>query len=191
MSPAHWLWRARSGCARLPTVSRSRIAPFVLAALFTAAAAEAGPTDGPHGSTPTASEEFSLHVPGAAELEGRIIAPCCWNQTIDIHGSPSSNELRREVRRRLREGESKDSILTSIVDRYGQKILAVPTGSKLGSTGVFLAVAMGVAGVGAISLLRRWQKRTIDEMPKEDSDPERKKALDARIDAELARLDTD
>jgi len=163
---------------------------LLLAAFLVAGVAEAGPTDGPHGATPAANEDFSQHVPGAAEIEGRIIAPCCWNQTIDIHGSESSNALRREVRRRLREGEGQQSILDSLVERHGAKILAVPTGSKLGSTGVFLAIIMGVAGVGAIALLRRWQRRSEEPKP-EDADPKRRDALDARIDAELARLDTD
>src|SRR5689334_3223104 len=70
------------------------------------------------------AEELQGYVPGASALEGRIIAPCCWTQTIDIHGSELSNDLRREIRKRLRAGEGADAIEASLVARFGPKILA-------------------------------------------------------------------
>lgn len=149
-----------------------------------------------HGSTPDAAElDLSQHVPGAAALEGRIIAPCCWNQTIDIHGSPASTALRREIRARLLAGESPEAIEKSFVERYGEKILATPQGSRLGKTGVLLAMVMGAAGVGAIALLRRWQRRSGVEGGKTATAgaaaPEGggRDALDDRLDAELSRLE--
>ena len=133
---------------------------------------------------------LSEHVPGAAALEGKIIAPCCCNQTIDIHGSPASADLRREIRSRLKAGESAAAIEQSIVDRYGQKILAVPTGSRLGKTGVLLAVMMGAAGVGAVMMLRRWQQRSVSSAPNEGGGrASGRDALDDRLDAELSRLE--
>ena len=137
-------------------------------------------------------EELTFeHVPGATALEGRIIAPCCWNQTIDIHGSPASTALRAEIRRRLKSGETAETIEASLVARYGERIIAVPRGSRLGSTGVLLAIAMGAAGVFAFALLRRWRDRGA-EPPKRDGDGVKSdQALDARVDAELAALDRD
>jgi cytochrome c-type biogenesis protein CcmH len=138
---------------------------------------------------------FDKFVPGAAELEGRIIAPCCWTQTIDIHGSPISTELRLEVRRRLSAGESAESIEHSLIDRYGPKIMAVPAGSKLGGTGVWLGLSMALAGCGAVFLLRRWQHRSLlahapATAPLPAGAPS-DAALEARVDAELSRLDSD
>jgi len=84
-----------------------------------------------------------------------------------------------------------------LVERYGAKVLAVPVGSRLGSAGGILIVAMGAAGLGAVVLLRRWQRRS---KPEDDGSgaPGGKRrprpndaALDARIDAELAQLDRD
>ena len=134
------------------------------------------------------------YVKGAAELEGKIIAPCCWTQTIDIHGSPLSTELRLEIRKRLLAGESADIIERSLVERFGPKVLAVPAGSQLGSAGGFLAVAMGAAGVGAVVLLRRWQRRSkpTESAPTKPAElAPADAALDARIDAELRSLDRD
>ena len=142
----------------------------------------------------TDSVNFDTYVKGAAELEGKIIAPCCWTQTIDIHGSPLSTELRLEIRKRLLAGESAEVIESSLVQRYGAKVLAVPAGSRLGSAGGFLAVAMGAAGIGAVVLLRRWQRRS---KPTESAPTKPVElgpadaALDARIDAELRTLDRD
>jgi cytochrome c-type biogenesis protein CcmH len=162
-----------------------------LAAVLAAAPAFA---DGEHGAgDPAAGElDFNKYVPGAAALEGRIIAPCCWNQTIDIHGSPSSTDLRREIRDRLTNGESADAIERSLVERYGPKILATPQGSRLGKTGVLLAMILGAAGVGAVVLLRRWQRRSDEAQPEGDAKPNgsgRRDALDDRLDAELSRLE--
>jgi cytochrome c-type biogenesis protein CcmH len=162
------------------------------AALFVGAPALADSP--PPATSAPQSVNFDTYVKGAAELEGKIIAPCCWTQTIDIHGSPVSTELRQEIRQRLSAGESSEDIERSLVQRYGPKILAVPAGSRLGSAGGMLVVVMAAAGVGAVVLLRRWQRRSkpLDEKPEKRPEPRPgDAALDARIDAELASLDRD
>lgn len=133
-------------------------------------------------------------VEGASALEGRIRSPCCWNQTIDIHGSPVSNELKREIRRRLKAGESQEVIQADFVKRYGERILAVPPGNPLKDVGVLLSLAFGLAGVGAGALLIRWRRRSLAERAQElDSDKKSKKRgkrdeWDDQIDAELDKL---
>src|SRR5512140_1121487 len=83
-------------------------------------------------------------VPGAERLEGRLLAPCCWAQTLDIHGSEIANTLRREIRTRLKAGESPDAIEQSLVARYGERIRAVPDGVPLNTMGT-----LGWLGVAA------------------------------------------
>ncbi|MGC4088463.1 MAG: cytochrome c-type biogenesis protein CcmH [Polyangiaceae bacterium] len=160
-------------------------AAFVAVALSVASPARAGDEHTSHALS------FDQFVPGAAELEGRIIAPCCWTQTIDIHGSELSTELRQEIRRRLLAGESADVIERSLVERYGARVLAVPPGSRLGGVGVALGLTLLGAGIGAFMLLRRWQQRsapvTAPEAPAAAGP--RDAELDARVDAELSRLD--
>lgn len=172
----------------MPRLTRLRaglFAALLWAAPLPALAAETH--DAPSGEPVTFE-----HVPGATALEGRIIAPCCWNQTIDIHGSELSTALRVEIRKRLKNGESPEAIEESIVARYGERVVAVPRGSRLGGTGVLLAAGMGAAGVFAIVLLRRWRDRSRGERPRpEGEEPATTSALDARLDAELAALDRD
>ncbi len=153
-----------------------------------------------HGTDPAgeSNARFDEFVPGAVELEGRIIAPCCWTQTIDVHGSPLSSELRLEIRRRLTAGETADAIEQSLVKRYGDKVLAVPPGSRLGGYAIWLGLTMVFAGGFAVWLLRRWQHRSVLQalpvgaaaataLPAGAADA----ALEARVDAELSRLEAD
>ncbi|MFZ5897472.1 MAG: cytochrome c-type biogenesis protein [Myxococcota bacterium] len=157
--------------------------------LLTGAAPAVSAPDGHDHQQATVS--FDKYVAGATELEGRIIAPCCWTQTIDIHGSPVSTELRQEIRQRLTLGESAEAIERSLVERYGAKVLAVPPGSQLGSVGIGLGLVVLGAGIGAVALLKRWQRRSGDpsEAPKPQPAGLTDAELDARVDAELSRLD--
>jgi cytochrome c-type biogenesis protein CcmH len=136
------------------------------------------------------SEEVQGYVEGASYLEGRIRAPCCWNQTIDIHGSESSNQLRREIRKRLRGGETVDQIEASFVARYGERILAVPPNSPL--VGVATALAVGVIFAGALAAFAmvRWRRRGrgFAEGPLPAKDAKRDE-WDDRLDQELEKVD--
>jgi cytochrome c-type biogenesis protein CcmH len=133
------------------------------------------------------------YVEGATSLEARLLAPCCWNQTLDMHGSEVASDLRREIRRRLAAGESSAAIEADIVERYGEKIRAVPPGSPLGKTASILAIAMGAAGVSAIFLLLRWRRRSAAAVAQEKSEhrkagADKRDRLDDQIDAELERM---
>jgi cytochrome c-type biogenesis protein CcmH len=145
-------------------------------------------------TAPAASAGTFEEVDGARTLEGRIRAPCCWNQTLDIHGSEVSNELRREIRTRLKAGESTDAIQKDFVDRYGERILAVPTGNPLADVATVVSLLFVGAGVGFVFMLLRWRKRGLAAEAKAGKKPRTKKSsagrddLDDEIDAELEKL---
>lgn len=137
------------------------------------------------------AEDIQGNVPGASVLEGRLMAPCCWMQTIDIHDSPVAMSMRHEVRRRLRNGESAETIQASFVERYGPKIMAVQNGSQLPNVFIGLALAMAGAGVAAAFMLGRWRKQSVataGAASKVDDDAPRDK-YDDKLDAELHQLD--
>lgn len=169
----------------------------LLLGLMVSAPASAQAAAPANAQTKQKSADDDGYVPGAAALEGQIMAPCCWTQTIDIHGSQIANQLKREVRRRLRAGESADTIKADLVRRYGKRILAVPPDSPLKSVAVFMSLAMGLAGIGAVGLLVRWRRRGQepgqdpdgdDEGDSDDSQAAEPDDLDRRIDDELDRL---
>lgn len=62
----------------------------------------------------------------ARALEAKLMAPCCFTQTIDQHESDIARQMRAEVRAWLAEGLSDQQILDRYVERYGARILAVP-----------------------------------------------------------------
>jgi cytochrome c-type biogenesis protein CcmH len=96
------------------------------------------------------------YVQGEKTLEGRLLAPCCWAQTLDIHESDIARALRLEVRRRLRAGESQTAIETDLVARYGERIRALPKGSSLTPIGMLLSLLIATAGIGAGWVVVRW-----------------------------------
>lgn len=120
------------------------------------------------------------------------MAPCCWTQTIDIHDSPVSLSMRREIRRRLRNGESSEVIQASFVQRYGAKIMAVQESSQLKNVFIALSVVMGGAGVAAAMMIGRWRKQSApkDGAKKDELQPTRDQ-WDEKLDAELKELDKD
>jgi cytochrome c-type biogenesis protein CcmH len=135
-------------------------------------------------------------VPGAERLEGRLLAPCCWAQTLDIHGSEIANSLRREIRTRLKAGESPEAVEQSLVARYGQRIRAVPDRVPLNMMGEFgwfgVAAAAGFLGF----VLWQWLKRGRSYYSKIDpgtrtpdaAEQNSNEASDERLEAELHRI---
>lgn len=134
-------------------------------------------------------EDIQGNVPGASAIEGRLMAPCCWTQTIDIHDSEISLSMRHEIRRRLRNGETADAIQASFVERYGPKILAVQSNSQLKNVFIGLSVVMGGAGIAAAMMIGRWRKQSAGTpSPKPEAEPSHDK-WDDKLDAELKDLD--
>jgi cytochrome c-type biogenesis protein CcmH len=175
-------------------VTEKTLRALALATLLVGASASRAHADEVHtapAASAQSSEELRTFVPGAAALEGKILAPCCWNQTVDIHGSEIANQIRSEIRRRLRAGESADAIQASLVDRYGAKILAMPADSPLAGIAFALLVGIGGVGVAGFFMLKRWRRagaasKTSKKEPRDEASNER---LDARLDAELRALD--
>jgi len=135
-------------------------------------------------------EDIQGSVPGANAIEGRLMAPCCWTQTIDIHDSPISLSMRHEIRRRLRNGESPEVIQASFVERYGSKIMAVQEGSHLKTVFIGLSVIMGGAGIAAAMMIGRWRKQSAPkDAPRKDAAEPARDQWDEKLDAELKNLD--
>lgn len=119
-----------------------------------------------------------------AILEGRLMAPCCNVQTLDVHASPLADELRAEIHRRLQAGESASAVEAALIARYGDSIRAAPPGrdSRTDFAVVISAGAVAFA-VGAILYFRR----------KNPPPPPLRRVIDgkwdARIDEELEHFE--
>lgn len=164
-----------------------RVMALLLGALlFWAAPAFADAADHEHDAK--ATYDATHAAPGERELLGRLVAPCCWNQTLDIHGGAAPDRLRAEIRARLHAGESAEAIEADFVKRYGPEVKAQSNSSGLAWTSI---VVVGLAIIAALFLIltaRRWLRsgRRAAAAPITKDQPD---AWDARIDEELRALD--
>lgn len=127
-------------------------------------------------------------VVGERAVESRLLAPCCWTQTLDLHESPLADSLRAEVRARLRAGERPDAIEADLVSRFGARMRAVPSGFDPRGSVLRIAAGVTLAAAGAAALtVRRWTRaRPVTARP---SAAPLSDAENARIDDALAALD--
>ncbi|MCC6877906.1 MAG: cytochrome c-type biogenesis protein CcmH [Sandaracinaceae bacterium] len=123
----------------------------------------------------------------ARRLSERLIAPCCWNETLDTHASPLATELRQEIRARLAAGQSEAAIEQDLVTRYGERIRAVPREGEPMAIAIF--IAGGLALIGLVLLGLRWsrasRRREQAAPPPRATTPEE----DARLERELEALE--
>lgn len=136
-----------------------------------------------------ASASPASAVPGEAIVEGRLLAPCCYMQTLDVHESEMATELRREVRARLGAGESQETIEDDFALRYGERVRAVPKGKD--PRGTMFVASIGALVAAAVTLgvlLRRW-RRTASDPPRGGSISADRDVLDDRVDELLHDLD--
>ena len=131
--------------------------------------------------------ESSGRVAGARELEGRLIAPCCWTQTLDIHDSPIAEQLRAELSQRLSAGEPAANIEDDFAARYGEAIRAVPRGED-----PRMALPLIVGGAMALAMMwlawlgLGWLKRSRSVATAGAADGG--EAYDKQLDDELQHL---
>lgn len=141
---------------------------------------------------------FAVVGPASAEptsakyVEGRLLAPCCYQQTLDIHESELATALRVEIDGRVARGESAAAIEEDMVARYGERVRAVPKGAEpRGAITIVGGLAVLASFLGMLGLVRRWarRKRSAPAVASVEAPRVADRGLDARIDADLRALD--
>jgi len=67
----------------------------------------------------------SIHV---QNVEKKLLAPCCYTQSIAEHGSDVAVRMRAEVTQMVADGKSEDEIIGHYRAVYGDRVLIVPDG---------------------------------------------------------------
>lgn len=124
----------------------------------------------------------------ARKIDEALIAPCCFSQQVSVHQSPAADQVRRDVRDRLRAGQTREQILDAYVARYGPQILAQPPAKGIGRSLYVLPVLLLVASGGVVILAIRWFTRR-PASPLDNTPPLTNEAQAARLDDELRDLD--
>lgn len=128
-------------------------------------------------------EEFQFDSPAQEvefrELISKLRCLVCQNESLAGSQAELAQDLRNEVYRMMRAGQSKDEILTFLVDRYGDFVLYDPPlkpSTYLLWFGPFIIIA-----VAAFFMIRAVLSRK--PAPDEDISPEERARLQALLDA--------
>ena len=126
-------------------------------------------------------------IAGEVAIESKLLAPCCWIQTLDMHESPLSTALRAEIRSKLQRGVQAAEIEAELVARYGERVRAIPAGHDPRTSIMNLGfAAMGLALAGVWLIARRWRRKPALGAATHPSETD---AFDRQLDAELRALD--
>lgn len=132
----------------------------------------------------------------ALALEKKLMAPCCWQGTLDAHHSELADFIHEEIRARLARGEAAAPIEQNLVSRFGERIVAVPSPDILEGTASVMMWGLLVAGGLLWAMARSWVRRK--DAVAEPQTPEAARSTtaakltcdyDLLVDAELRRLD--
>ena len=129
----------------------------------------------------------SSAAPSAKALEARLLAPCCFGGTLDVHDSDIARDLRVEIERRVGAGEGTDRIEADLVERYGERILAMPNPRAWSVTTLAVALAIGFAMIVLALRTRSWVAETSRSATATGPAGPRDE-YDVRLDAELEDL---
>jgi cytochrome c-type biogenesis protein CcmH len=125
----------------------------------------------------------------AKRIEEKLMAPCCMTNTVAVHESGVSYEMRRQIREMLAAGRSEAEILDFYVEEHGPQILAIPEARGFSLTAyLFPVVFLVLAGVGLAIALRRWRASDREGEPAAGT-PAPSGPYAERLKRELDRLD--
>ena len=89
------------------------------------------------------------------QVEERLLAPCCYTQSIAVHGSEIAGQMRAEVTEMVVHGRTENEIVEYYRGLYGDRVLVVPDGV----TGdILFSIPVIIAVFGCFVLLLRVRK---------------------------------
>jgi cytochrome c-type biogenesis protein CcmH len=89
------------------------------------------------------------------KVEKRLLAPCCYTQSIAEHGSDIAVQMRSEVAEMVASGKSESEIVEHYRRIYGDRILIVPDGM----TGrILFSLPVAIAALACIVLFLCFRK---------------------------------
>jgi len=119
----------------------------------------------------------------ARDMERNLMCQVCPGQTIAESSAPLALQIKALIRERLAAGESRESIISYLVDRYGESILASPP--KRGANlllWVLPASAIAAGGGFLYWVLRRWRRGTLFLEPVPEEPPDYAQRVDQELE---------
>jgi cytochrome c-type biogenesis protein CcmH len=95
-------------------------------------------------------------TPRERALQDKLVAVCCWNESIAHHRSDTALQMRMELHRLVEEGRTDAEILDWFKNKYTARVLIEPEGAKSVAAYALPAAAAMAGLVIVVWLLRRW-----------------------------------
>jgi cytochrome c-type biogenesis protein CcmH len=121
------------------------------------------------------------------DLEERLLAPCCWQQTLADHESPVATALRAEIHERLARREPAASIEGDLVRRYGTKIRALSEGGD--PRWLIGVIAVGASLLALVAIGSFVRRRRVPHVVAPSSPGLFDDEYEERLDDELLAVD--
>jgi cytochrome c-type biogenesis protein CcmH len=142
-----------------------------LAAALSLSAAAAG----------AAAPKTSLHA-----VEAEVMCVSC-GVPLAIAESPQADAERREIRRLIAQGKTKDEIKDALVVQYGDRVLATPKDEGFGLAAYLVPIALVLLAVGAgLFFVPRWKARDRAGVLASEGGPDLSDADRQRLEDDLA-----
>jgi len=131
--------------------------------------------------------------PTLNELENEVMCPVCGT-TLAQSDSPAAHQIERDISARIAKGWTKSRIENSLVDDYGQEILASPPKHGFNLL-AWLLPLVGIVAAGAVLGVAawRWTRGRAEPGPLSAHSVNGQGPVDAeldrRVDEELARFE--
>ena len=102
-------------------------------------------------------------------IASEVRCPTCRGLSAEASDAKAAQAVREEIRSRLREGRSPESIRAYLVSRYGQDILLEPAGRGVAGLVWVLPVVAAAAAAGGLALVfGRWRRAGAAAVPTDD-----------------------
>jgi len=95
----------------------------------------------------------------ARKLQERLVAPCCWNESVAHHRSEVAGEIRAQIESMVTAGKSDREILDHFIAQYGKRILIEPEGSTRAVATIMPFLFLLAGGVFTVFVIRRMLQR--------------------------------
>jgi cytochrome c-type biogenesis protein CcmH len=118
----------------------------------------------------------------ARAIYNQIMSPYCPGKTLSNCSSGGAEEMRVDIRDRLSEGEPPEMIIASLVEEWGESVLAAPKNEGVGRLAwltPFVAILFGLVVI--VAFVRRYYRREVAVSSAHKPDV----ALRARVEEEL------
>lgn len=142
-----------------------------------------------HAAQVTGDTLSRVNIEQVNKLAGKLIAPCCWKQTVDVHPSSASDKIKAEIEKALLEGQTEEQIIDRFVAEYGERIRAIPKPEGINLFLWILPAAVLLVGGLIIALYLRYVTRHKNDIKAAPQDPMNESEL-KRVEKELKELDS-